>query len=261
MNVLFVGPYRQPDMWGSLSRSIVSSLISIEEINITTRPIFLATAPDKSAPLDPNIFKCESNKQKNYDVLIQHTLPNFMIRNGSFGINVGITSFETKGNVQWDNHLELLDKILLSTEAEKECVSNHLQNRTHVIGGSVPEIDTSQSPLANRFSLYAFGGNIETKGGLLPLLQAYLSEFHVNENISLVIHTSNPQATQELINATVSSLGIYGQRYYPHIHIVTENPDDSLHKQCQCLVDTSVSLEDLRKRWQRGFCMEKLRWS
>ena len=36
--VLFIGPYRQPDGWGSFSRSIIASLLSIEKINLTTRP-------------------------------------------------------------------------------------------------------------------------------------------------------------------------------------------------------------------------------
>jgi len=241
MNVLFVGPYRQPDMWGSLSRSMISSLLSIKEIELTTRPIFLATSSLPTPNLDPNIFKCESNKKESYDVLIQHTLPHFMVGSEIFDLNIGVTSFETKGNVEWDNHLKILDKILVSTQAEKKCVSKHLRDRVRVIGGAIPEVDNSIDPLPNRFCFYCFGGNIETKGGLLPLLQAYLSEFHVNENISLVIHTNNAPEAQTLINDTVSTLGIYGQRYYPHIHLVTDNPDDSVHKQCQCLVDTSIT--------------------
>jgi len=90
--VLFIGPYRQPDGWGSFSRSIIASLLSIEEINLTTRPIFLSGSPQfsseispelrqvwQSLPIDPNIFKCETNKQTGYDVLIQHLFNNIAL--------------------------------------------------------------------------------------------------------------------------------------------------------------------------------------
>ena len=241
LKALFIGPYRQPDEWGFLSRSIVSSLLAIEKIDLTTRPIFLAHSTAAPPVVDPGIFKAESNKQKKYDILIQHSLPNLMVADGNSGLNVGIASFETKNNVQWDNHLQLLDKILVFTEAEKKCISEHLQDKVHVIGSVVSEIDASMQPPPNRFSFYVFAGNMETKGGFMPLLQSYLSEFHVNENVSLIVHTQNPHATQELINVTVTALGIYSGRYYPHIHIVAENPSDSLHKQCNCLVDTGVA--------------------
>jgi len=239
--VLFVGPYRQPDGWGFLSRSIISSLLEIEDINLTTRPIFLAQSTAALPTVDPNIFRCESNKQESYDVLVQHSLPNFMVANKNFDLNVGIASFETKNNIEWDNHLELLDKILVFTEAEKCCISDHLQDRAHAVGGVIPQIDTSTNPSSHRFSFYTFAGHLDTKGGFMSLLQTYLSEFHVNENVSLVVNAHNPQAAQELINATVSSLGIYGNRYYPHIHLVTENPNDSLHRECHCLVDVGIS--------------------
>lgn len=239
--VLFIGPYRQPDGWGFLSRSIVSSLLEIEEINLTTRPIILARSTTTLPTIDPNIFRCESNKQKSYDVLIQHSLPNFMVANKNFDLNVGIASFEIKNNIQWDNHLQLLDKILVFTEAEKYCISDYLQDKVHVVGGVIPEINASMGPSSHRFSFYTFAGNLDTKGGFMSLLQTYLSEFHVNENVSLIVNTDNAQSAQELINATVSSLGIYGSRYYPHIHLVAENPNDSLHRECNCLVDVSIA--------------------
>jgi hypothetical protein len=241
VNLLFIGPYRQPDGWGAFSRSVISSLLSIEEINLTTRPLFLARGPTVASQMHPKILQCESNKQDNYDVLIQHSLPNFMIGSNSFDLNIGITSLATNGSVVWDNHLELLDKIVVSTEAEKACASPKLQDKTYAIGGVTEGITPAPQDLANRFSFYALGGLLETKSGLLPLLQAYLSEFHVNESVSLVIHTQNPQLAQELINATAQTLGIYGGQYYPHVHIVAENPQDSLHKSCQCIIDVPIT--------------------
>ena len=241
MKTLFIGPYRQPDGWGSFSRSIMSSLLSIEEIDLTARPIFLSNSPQTMSQVDPRIFKAESNKQDNYDVLIQHSLPNFMVGSQNFSLNVGITSFETKGNVQWDNHLGLVDRILVPTRAEKQCASPQIQDKVYTIGGVVSEVQLPPVDLSNRFSFYVFGGNIETKTGIMSVLQAYFSEFHVNENVSLIMHTPNTKAAQELIGATAEHLGIYKKQYYPHVHIVAENPNDSLHQGCQCLIDMGVT--------------------
>ncbi len=44
MNILFVGPYRQPDGWGMATRSYIKALATKHK-NITTRPVYLAT-PD-----------------------------------------------------------------------------------------------------------------------------------------------------------------------------------------------------------------------
>ena len=92
MNVLFIGPYRQPDEWGEMSRSIIKSMLSVDEIDLTVRPIFLANAVLAQGACDPEIFRCETNKKDNYDIVIQHCMPNFMLHDGRFRTNIGITS-------------------------------------------------------------------------------------------------------------------------------------------------------------------------
>ena len=128
MKTLFIGPYRQPDGWGSFSRSIMSSLLSIEEIDLTARPIFLSNSPQTMSQVDPRIFKAESNKQDNYDVLIQHSLPNFMVGSQNFSLNVGITSFETKGNVQnlTINVSNKIPKQLNSIKTKSGIIKSHI---------------------------------------------------------------------------------------------------------------------------------------
>ena len=42
MKVLFIGPYRQNDLWGTTSRDFIKSLSLIEDISLTVRPIFLS---------------------------------------------------------------------------------------------------------------------------------------------------------------------------------------------------------------------------
>lgn len=241
MNVLFIGPYRQPDEWGEMSRSIIKSMLSVDEINLTSRPIFLANVVLGQESCDPDIFRCEANKQDSYDVVIQHCLPNFMVQDGKFRTNVGITSIETKGNNEWTNNLELMDKIFVCTEAEKNCIPEKLRDRVHVIGAAVEPIEDFIEPPNPRFSFYAMAGNLETKVGIVSLLQAYFSEFHINETVSLIIKTPNVPLAQQLVQETAQTLGIYAKSLYPHVHIVESDPENSLHKNCHCLVDVSVT--------------------
>ena len=87
MNILFIGPYRQADAWGSISQGLIRSMSMIEDVRLTTRPIFLSNNIERR--IDPNIFQFEANKEEKYDVLIQHTLPNYMIYSGGFDKVVG----------------------------------------------------------------------------------------------------------------------------------------------------------------------------
>ena len=118
MNILFVGPYRQSDAWGNMSKSLIKTISKIEDYSITIRPIFLSN--QNLGPVDADIIKYESNRKDSYDVLMQHMLPNYMIYDSSFKQVIGVTGFETLGCKVWDNSLNLLDKIFVTTEAEKD---------------------------------------------------------------------------------------------------------------------------------------------
>ena len=132
MNILFIGPYRQTDAWGNMSKSLIKTLSKIQDYSLTIRPIFLSG--ETSGPVDADIIKYESNKKRQYDILIQHMLPNYMVYDSSFKQVIGITGFETLGCKIWDNSLDLLDKIFVTTEAERKGISKELQSKTYSIG-------------------------------------------------------------------------------------------------------------------------------
>tara|TARA_R110000751_G_scaffold214454_2_gene317928 strand:- start:2296 stop:3345 length:1050 start_codon:yes stop_codon:yes gene_type:complete len=238
MNILFIGPYRQADTWGSISQSLIRSISMIEDVGLTTRPIFLSNSIDRN--VDPNIFQFEANKEEKYDILIQHTLPSYMIYNGEFDKVVGFTSFETKGNEQWDNYLRLLDKLLVSTEAEKEGVSKDIREKTFSIGAA-QEVDSLKNNIpTNRFAFYCFGGGLESRTSVKEVIQAYFSEFHLNDNVSLVLQVNDQQKAQALVDQVAQEVGFYSLPYYPHIHLVEK--EDSLHDNGNCFIDVSSSI-------------------
>tara|TARA_Y100000296_G_C5175296_1_gene259718 strand:- start:3152 stop:4138 length:987 start_codon:yes stop_codon:yes gene_type:complete len=217
---------------------LIKSISLIEGVGLTTRPIFLS---DSKVPnLDPNIFRFEANKKARYDVLVQHMLPPHMIYSGDFGSVVGITSIETKGNNQWDNYLHLLDKLLVSTKAEKQCVAKDLRKKIYSIGGA-QEPDSREKNLApGRFTFYSVGGELESRGGVRESLQAYFAEFHLNEAVSFVLQANDPEKAQLLINEVTQEVGLYGLPYYPHIHLVQS--DEDLHNNCHCFIDMASSI-------------------
>lgn len=238
MNILFIGPYRQADAWGSISQGLIRSMSMIEDVRLTTRPIFLSNNIERR--IDPNIFQFEANKEEKYDVLIQHTLPNYMIYSGEFDKVVGFTSFETKGNEQWDNYLRLLDKLLVSTEVEKEGLSKEIREKTFSIG-SAQEVDSLKNNIPiSRFAFYCFGGGLESRTGVKQVIQAYFSEFHLNDSVSLVLQVNDQQKAQALVDQVAQEVGLYSLPYYPHIHLVEKQ--DNLHDSCNCFIDISSSI-------------------
>jgi hypothetical protein len=237
MNILFIGPYRQSDSWGNLSRSLLKSLSLIDDISITCRPVFLSNLPEQKN-LDPSIFSFEANKKEKYDVLIQHMLPNYMLYNSNFETVIGVSSFETRRNRQWDNYLMLLDKVFVSTEAEKSGISEEIKNKVHVIGGAV-EVDELAKNNGNRFTFYTIAGGLETLAGTKNIIQAYCSEFHMNDNVTLVLQAEDSQKADAMIAESLREIGVYNAGYYPHIHVVQGL--DGLHEGCNCYIDASFS--------------------
>jgi hypothetical protein len=238
MNILFIGPYRQSDAWGETSKGFIKTLLSVEDFSVTARPIFMSD--QYSGSVDADILRCESNKKDKYDVLIQHMLPNFMVYDSRFKQVVGITSLETAGCKVWNNNLNLLDKIFVTTEAERSALSNNLQSKTYNIGVAKDKADNNVDKIFNPFTFYAMGGGLESRSGIRDSLSAYCTEFNINDNVKFVLQANDTQKATNLIQQVYSDLGLYSADYYPEIHIV--NDPSGLHENCNCFVDCSYSL-------------------
>ena len=238
MNILFIGPYRQSDAWGKTSRGFIKTLLSLEDFSVTARPIFMSD--QQSGSVDADILRCESNKKDRYDVLIQHMLPNFMVYDSRFEQVVGITSFETANCRAWDNNLNLLDKIFVTTVAEKNGLSANLKSKAYNIGVAKDKVDSSVDKAFSPFTFYGIGGGLESRSGIKDSLSSYCAEFNINDNVKFVLQANDTQRATNLIQQVYSDLGLYSSDYYPEIHIV--NDPEGLHENCNCFVDCSYSL-------------------
>lgn len=85
MNIFYIGPYRQDDFNGIVSRNIIKSIANKHKIFI--RPIYYS-ANDIVADLEPDILSYEDNDINNYDYLIQHVKPNDCLHTQQFDKNV-----------------------------------------------------------------------------------------------------------------------------------------------------------------------------
>lgn len=253
MNVLYLGPYRQADNWGVLSRSFLNSLISLEDLHVSCRPMFMGSSSIQS--VDADIIMSESKKKEEYDVLIQHTLPNYAVYDGKFSKNIIITSFETADCKTLVNNLRLLDTILVQTEAEKNAAAEEIRNKVRAIGFS-SEFKKNILPKQNSdFLFYAFAGDLEENTGIKQLLLSYMLAFHVNDNVSLIIQANNLDAINNLINETSQIVGIYNKPYYPKIHIIEDA--NNIHEQADCFIDCSKLFgmnENVAKALINGRC-------
>lgn len=214
-------------------------------MKVTSRPVFLSSNTTYINISDQDILQAELNKEEEYDIVIQYILPTQMVNAKGIECSIGITHMETMRNRQWDNYLQLMDKVFVSSKAEKNCLSKKIREKSYSIGGSILQQPTEipLADLSSDFRFYFFCDSLETKSGIDALLQTYMSEFTSHENVSLNIYTSNPQRLEEKLDATTRIVGLYTTHsYYPAINIVpSKGIDDSdfLHRDCHCFIDPS----------------------
>lgn len=252
MSVLFIGPYRQPDEWGSRSLNLLQSLKKTQ-VNITSRPLFLASFPTVTVEEET-----EYTRFDDYDILIQHSLPANFIIDTSFKKNIGVIDLETI-DIQhsgWLYRLSFLDEVWVNSNIVKEYLeralpTNIIRNVSNSIDSSIVDFKHEQEfdgidP--NRFKFY-FIGNAEDKNGLEELLIAYYKCFTTQDRVQLVLFLPNvpPDSFEPLFQRCVHRTGIlYEKALTPLVHVINANltPDQikTAHRQCDCLVSPSYIL-------------------
>lgn len=212
MNILYIGTYRQNDGWGEESKGWVRSLKTLN-INLATRPIYLG-ANVSSANLGDEFFELENKKYDNYDVIIQHVLPEyFHYHHGSK--NIGLFLFETN-NISftpWISKTNLMDEIWVPNTINK--LELERLGCTSPIFTLLEPIDTSEvekdyidlNPSGN-FTFYTIGDGY--RKNLEALLIAFHREFCRNEPVDLLIKTNrNENEIRNYIANLKQKLGMY----------------------------------------------------
>jgi len=244
MKVLFIGPYRQTDGWGEAARALIKSMLTILDIDLTLRHIYLARCQMLE---DIQLDKLESKTNEHYDVIIQNCLPEFF-RWFPNCKNIGFISTETcnLSATPWIPQLNLMDEIWVSSSIEVE----HLQNsgcKTPIFAmGEATDTEKFYKKydiIPNKnFTFYTIGEG--ERKNFSSLILAFHSEFDRNEPVDLVIKTS---ANSHIIQQTKEykqTFGIYKniQQYKTEKWILDRLSEDDLaklHYQSDCFVLTS----------------------
>ena len=265
MKILFIGPYRQDDGWGCASRAFLKSL-TLTGHNISSAPVYLNSQREYRKFDDEFILNSESNRNEDYDVVIQNCLPHMFRKYGGVK-NIGLSFFEsTIDNSPWTEPLKLMDRMWVSSRFE-----NKILNRANIQSVDIIPIPFDASSLdedfehnkvfnkrEDEFAFYFVGENI-TRKNLAALIKAFHIEFKPYEQVKLVLKVNNVGKSDKevyeevtgIINNIKLSLGLYRDTsMYKAEFLITrflsENDLRGLHKECDCFVMPSSG---------EGFCI------
>lgn len=246
MSVFYVGPYRQKDSWGSTSRNYLKVLS--KHVDVVARPVYYNNVKG-SAEIDTDLEELESKELEERDIIIQHGLPYNLVYDGSFNQNIAITSISSCiANTSWVANLNLFDKIIVFSEAEKEMLLESGVTVDVYAFGFPPyyetKIEITDLPLASRGKtlFYTSGSFKENSSGLKETLMAYFSEFSVQEDVLMVVFTEDQDAGKK-IDDMKKSLGKFQRdSHYPTVALINNTQESVInyaHKFFQCYVDAS----------------------
>ena len=118
MNILYVGPYRQNDDHGILSKLYLQDLIASNH-NITSRPVYFSAKNVER--YSKNKLKYEHTIYDSYDYLIQHCPIDMLQKHGGFSKNIAIPIFDRSKNIKsyQVSSLRSFDKIIVDNDSDE----------------------------------------------------------------------------------------------------------------------------------------------
>lgn len=122
MNILYIGPYRQLDDNGILSKMYLQNLIASGH-NITSRPIYINLSSIESSA--NNFLVNETNLYDSYDIIIQHAPIKLLHSYSKYKKNIAIPIFDRHKNLR-DYELTRLknfDTILLDNHYDESILA------------------------------------------------------------------------------------------------------------------------------------------
>lgn len=251
MNVLFIGPYRQKDGWGLAARDYIRSLATKPNINLTTRPIYLAPGNVDLSFNDQNIIRYENNFYTKYDAVIQKVLPEYLFYDSRLGKNIGLFTLEINdlSNTSAIKNMNRLDEIWVVSEMEKQSlIKSGITKPVRSIGEPIdtkfmsiedklyfdPRIDES-------FKFYTICENNYRKN-LEDLIIAFNLAFNHYDKVNLIIKTNgHPKQLSEWSNSIKKKLHI-NKKYNNEIFIPNEFSSEDIikfHNAGDCFVSCS----------------------
>jgi len=264
MNVLFIGPYRQLDIWGRKSNALLNSLKKTGH-SITSRPIFLSSDPNYNSYIE----EAEFISHDNYDILIQFVLESYTTYFGQFKKNIAIFNNDTLPN---QTNLANLTGPLLMDEIWTD--NNELKHRFETIltphnsNIKIKTIDPTLNleeltetcnkrfrgpELENRFIFYYMGNPLDDKGGFKEAFIAYLTTFSNKDLVSFMV-VLEQKGIDEEINKKLEEYAVMIDSFRPRPsqpdvkvivppqQLLTTEERISVHIDADCMVCPNYSI-------------------
>lgn len=257
-NILYVGPYRQADGWGLAAQGYLLSLLSTHH-NVVSVPIYL-NASSVASITNKQILEAEERVLSGYDLIIQKSLPQAMIYNGS-AKNIGMFFLENNKLVSDSvQNLNAMDELWVTSIKEQKCLTNSgVSTPTHIVSHPLPTEDMRNiqqkelrvnfgKPVDDEYKFYFIGEHIQRKN-IKDIVAAFHLEFDVTEPVRLIIKTSIPGVSPKAAEYQIKQeLDLLKQKLrirnkFKDEIIITEKVSQSqlfsLHNACDCFVSTS----------------------
>lgn len=253
-NVLMIAPYRHKnDGWGEAAKTYAQAMIRAG-INLSLRPYYYIPNVCNSDELPPELLAAEQNKSDTYDSIVQMMLPQDIAYWSPKGErNIAICFMESRGLLSspanlWLQNLELMDKVLVSSEFEAHELERHgvragiiRQAMDSSFYENTDKLEDLERVKDGKYYFYFIGSGVQRKN-LQSLLLAFHLEFEYYEKVGLVIKGN--QETQKLCESIKQNLGKTTKNKFINEVIITEQLAEQdlarIHNSCDCFVMPSA---------------------
>ena len=254
MKVLYIGCYRDHTGWGQAAIDYILSMDSVG-IDVVCRPLKLNQT---QGDLPHRILELEGKFSNGCNVCIQHVLPHYMDYSGRFDKNIALYATETSHfkRSAWTQRINTMDEAwVINSQSKEASLNSGVDIPIKIIPHAcdTKKFDRRYNPLESQELLdnfvFYFIGDLTHRKNLPALLKAFHLEFDTNENVELLIKTSqyglSPDECAEKVRGLCldvkKNLKLYTspEKYKEELIVtdrLTEEDICRLHTTCDCFV-------------------------
>lgn len=251
MNILFIGPYRQHDGWGSAAKDYLEVLTQ-SKYNVSSAPVYLGGY--NTIDFDLPTLESEKNKYPKYDIVIQNVLPDLFEKTDSYNIGIYYSETNNLNKSFYIEKINLLDELWVSTPSEKESlIKSGVKTKITVMPIPVDtnkleqfeDIERLEIPeLQEGYVFYVVAEFVERKN-IEAAIIAFNREFVGDYGVKFLIKTSgnDSEIKSNILDIKRKTRLFHNLSLYKNEIIITSRLTDlqmaSLHKTGDCLLVTS----------------------
>lgn len=266
--VLFIGPYRQKDGWGRASRDYIKALATKTNIDLYTRPIYLAPGNIEKEFDDQKILEYEQKHSDSYDCVIQKVLPEYFHYDSRFGYNIGLFTLEINDftGTNLVRNANRMDELWVPSSIEKQnLIKSGVIKPIRVISQPIDTSSFEQTYSANfnpiikdYFKFYTICENNHRKN-LEDLILSFNMAFNINDPVVLIIKTSGDQNQLDNFSESIKRKLHLGKPFKKELWVTHQMSNEEIlafHSGCDCFVMSSYG-ESFCRPAAEALCLGK----